>query len=229
MLCTKKWAIEWHQALSSQNSGTCHLPRVWVRNLPENGTLAHLGPYGTRTAPARNTKWVQSVSGWVRLAVTWSRGARAIARAPPGGHFCAKCDRYMVFLDGLWLHFNNSRDQRSVGWQTGAWDRVTTWRTWSPEVLRCEDILPQSENLIFCAFCMFRRPQIANGGIDADHISHGDGHVNGSSTRAHKASPPTTFVARARRCQTLQMAITLANVVRFWPNLVGLCTSVRRV
>ena len=74
MLCTEKWAIEWHQALSLQNSGTCHVPRVWVGNLPENGALAHLGPCDTRTAPARNTKWVQSVIGWVRLAgyvVTW--------------------------------------------------------------------------------------------------------------------------------------------------------------
>ena len=177
MLCTEKWAIEWHQA---QNSGTCHVPRVWVRNLPKNGTLAHLGPCGTSTAPARNTKWVQSVSGWVRPAghvVTWRT---CYCTCAPRGHFCAKCDQWMVFLDVLRLSIRDSRDRRSVGWRTGALGRVTTWRTCSLGVLRGGDILPLSENSVFYTFCIFNWPQIANGGIDADHISHGDDYVNGS-------------------------------------------------
>ena len=31
------------------------------------------------------------------------------------------------------------------------------------------------------------------GGIDVDHISHGDDHVHGSSSRAHKVAPPATW------------------------------------
>ena len=127
------------------------------------------------------------------LPDTWSRGARAIARAPPGGHFCAKCDQYMLFLDGLRLSIRDSRDRRSVGWRTGALGRVTTWRTCSLGVLRGGDILPLSENSIFYTFCIFSWPQIANGGIDADPVSHSDGHVNGSSSRVHMVAPPATW------------------------------------
>ena len=53
--------------------------------------------------------------------------------------------------------------------------------------------MPVSENSIFYKCCIFSWPQIANGGIDVDHISHGDDHVNGSSTRAHKVAPPATW------------------------------------
>ena len=65
--------------------------------------------------------------------------------------------------------------------------------TWSPGVLCCGDILPLTENSIFYTFCIFSWPQIANGGIDVDHISHGDDHFNGSSTRAHNVAPPATW------------------------------------
>ena len=170
-------------------------PRVWVGNPSENGTLAHLGPYGTRTVPTRNTKWVQSVSGWIRLAghvVTWRT---CYCTCVHGGSVWAKCDQYMTFLDGLRLSIRDSRDQRSVGWRTGARGRVTTWRTWSPGVLRCGDTLPLSENSIFYTFCIFIWSQITNGGtgIYVDHISYGYDHVNGSSTRAHKVAPPATW------------------------------------
>ena len=60
---------------------------------------------------------MSAVSKWMSQAsrTRWSRGARAFARAPPGGRFCAKCDQYMVFFDDLRLSIRDSRDQRPGG------------------------------------------------------------------------------------------------------------------
>ena len=179
------------KARKAQARATCHVF--------EWGTFLKMVRWRTwgRVAQVRHQleHQMSAVGKWMSpgLPDTWSRGARAIARAPPGGHFCAKCDQYMVFLDGLRLSNRDIRDRRSVGWRTGALGRVTTWRTWSPRLLRCGDILPLSENSIFYTFCILSWPQITNGGIDASHISHGDDHVNGSSTRAHKVAPPATW------------------------------------
>ena len=99
----------------------------------------------------------------------------------------------MTFLDGLRLSMRDSRNQRSVGWRTGARGRITTWRTWSPGVLRCGDILSLIENSMFYRFCIFSWPQIANGDIGKGNLSRGDAHVNGSSRRAHEVAPSATW------------------------------------
>ena len=72
----------------------------------------------------------------------------------------------------------------------GPYHHVAHVITWAPPLRR---YFALSENSIFYTFCILSWPQITNGGIDADHISHGDDHVHGSSTRAHKVASPATW------------------------------------
>ena len=48
----------YHVAPSAKPGKLCHVAvaTCFIREPAENGMLAHLGPYGTRTVPARNTK-----------------------------------------------------------------------------------------------------------------------------------------------------------------------------
>ena len=156
-------------APSAKLSKRRHVPRATClseEDLPENGTFGALGAVWHKNGTSQKHQMSAGAKGMSPAYRTLGHVAHVLLHVrPPGGHFCSKRDHYMTFLDGLRLSIRGSRDRRSVGWRTGALGRVTTWRTCSLGVLRGEDILPLSENSIFCTFCIFSWPKIANGGI----------------------------------------------------------------
>ena len=173
----QKWAIEWRQELSSQNSGTCHVFE-WETIL--KWYVGSLGAVWHKKGTSQEHQMSAGDKGMSPAYRTLGHVAHVLLHVRPQGVIFSKNEQYMTFLDGLRLSIRDSRHRRSVGRRTGALGRVTTWRTCSLGVLRGGDILPSNEKSIFYTFWFFSWPQIANGGIDADHISHGDDHVNGS-------------------------------------------------
>ena len=90
-------------------------------------------------------------------------------------------------LGGDCVRLGQSIEKRS-SWELWGWFALV-----KTTLCKKGGTLPLSENSIFYTFCIFSWPQIANGGIDADPVSHSDGHVNGSSSRVHMVAPPATW------------------------------------